>query len=224
MSRGLWVQAQGIYLVLASFLLTHVQDYAWCVQCTCMYVLSSQRRKPQFCDHRKKVPECNVWWRPDKRTTAAEKTLEGLWVQTYCYSNHLEPTSVCKHAVGNLKSREGQRWRRMQLCWPEKRTQRYIRMSQGLWVQAQGTCQMSEVSIKHPSYLCHTWNPNCSCQIKILDMSGISKLLCSEAPFFHSTHLRNETEPAPDHSSAQKPLYQSLTAGWFTEIFIVKRS
>ena len=85
-----------------------------CVMHKYIQIQSPQRKKPQFCDHRKKVPECNVWWRPDKRTAAAEKTLEGLWVQTYCYSNHLEPTSVCKHAVGNLKSREGQRWRRMQ--------------------------------------------------------------------------------------------------------------
>ena len=49
-----------------------------------------------------------------KEPLQQKKNLQGLWVQAYCYSNHLEPTSVCKHAVGNLKSREGQRWRRMQ--------------------------------------------------------------------------------------------------------------
>ena len=44
-----------------------------------------------------------------KEPLQQKKNLQGLWVQAYCYSNHLEPTSVCKHAVGNLKSREGQR-------------------------------------------------------------------------------------------------------------------
>ena len=175
------------------FAQTHVQDYAWCIQCqgcTCYHSSAGNLNS----DHRKKVPECNVWWGPDKRTAAAEKNLQGLWVQAYCYSNHLEPTTVCEHAVGNLKSTEGQRWRRMQFSAGLKKEPNATSECHGVFgyrPRLYGICQMSKVKIQHPSYATReTPSPSHRCRF---------------APdFFHSAHLRNEAEPGSQRKP-QKP-------------------